>query len=240
VIDSTDHERPLRRVADGATPEGGTRPDPPRRDKNQRGAAPPSAQALQSLVQELERLPGIGRRTAERLAYHLLKVPREEALRLAQSIRDVKLNIRYCRTCFNITEKEECAICEDAARDPGLICVVEQPKDLNAIEASGSYRGRYHVLLGAFAPLDGVSTADLTLEALVARVRAGGIREVILATNPNFEGDGTALLLREQLKGIPDLKVTMIARGVPTGSHLEHASRAIVADALEGRRELAD
>jgi recombination protein RecR len=185
-------------------------------------------------------LPGIGRKTAERLAYHVLRLPAQDAMRLARAIRDVKENLRYCKTCFSIAERDECPVCEDATRDPATICVVEEPKDLYAIEATGSYRGRYHVLLGTFAPLDGVAPSDLTVDALLARLRAGGVREVILATNPNFEGDGTALYLHEKLKAFPGLKITRIARGVPSGSHLEHVSRAIVSDALEGRREMGD
>jgi recombination protein RecR len=203
-------------------------------------AAGASAPALQALVRELERLPGIGRKTAERLAYHVLRLPADEAMRLARAIRDVKENLHYCKTCFSITEREECPVCEDATRDPQTICVVEEPRDLYAIEATGSYRGRYHVLLGTFAPLDGVAPSDLTVDALLQRIRAGGVQEVILAMNPNFEGDGTALYLREKLKAFPGLKITRIARGVPSGSHLEHVSRAIVSDALEGRREMAD
>ncbi|HVR73624.1 MAG TPA: recombination mediator RecR [Planctomycetota bacterium] len=198
------------------------------------------ARVLKCLVEELEKLPGIGRRTAERLAYHVLRVPVEEAMRLAYAIRDVKKTLRHCRTCFHITEREECSICEDAGRDSSLICVVEEPKDVLAIEASGSYRGRYHVLLGAFAPLDGVVPSDLTIDPLLDRIRAGGVEEVIIATNPNFEGDGTALLLREKLRSFDSLRVTRIARGIPSGSHLEHVSRTIVSDAVEGRREMTE
>lgn len=196
--------------------------------------------ALRALVTELENLPGIGRRTAERLAYHILRAPRDEALRLASAIEEVKASVRHCRTCYHITEREECAICEDASRDPGTICVVEDPKDLLAIEASGSYRGLYHVLLGSFAPLDGVGPSDLTIEPLLRRLAGGTVREVIIATNPDFEGDGTALLLRERLQKITGIRITRIARGVPSGSHLEHASRNIVSDALEGRRDMSD
>jgi recombination protein RecR len=207
-------------------------------------AATPSAagtsQSLQELVAEFERLPGIGRRTAERLAYHVLRAPAEEALRLARAISEVKRNVRHCKVCFNITEGDVCAICEDPGRDPSTICVVEQPKDLWAIEGSGSYRGRYHVLLGAFAPLEGVTPSDLTIDALLSRLTEGGVTEVILATNPNFEGDGTALFLKEKLKAFPAVRITRIARGIPSGSHIEHAARNIVSDALEGRREMQE
>jgi recombination protein RecR len=150
----------------------------------------------------------------------------------------VKSSIRNCRICSNITEKELCLICEDPGRDAAMVCVVEQPKDLFAIEKTGAYRGRYHVLLGSFAPLEGVTPEDLTIEALFQRIRTEGIREVILATNPNFEGDGTALYIAERLKGIEGLKVTRLARGIPSGSLLEHVSKTIVSDALEGRRAL--
>jgi recombination protein RecR len=194
--------------------------------------------AVQGLIAEFERLPGVGRKTAERLAYYVLRAPADEALRLADAIRAVKTRVRHCRICYSLAEGDVCSVCDDAARDAATICVVEQPKDLHAIEASGSYHGRYHVLLGAFAPLDGVVPGDLTIEALLRRVRDEGVREVILATNPNFEGEGTALLLSEKLKAFPGVRVTRIARGVPSGSQLEHASRTVVADALEGRRDM--
>jgi recombination protein RecR len=195
-------------------------------------------QALQSLIGEFERLPGIGRKTAERLAYHVLRSSSEEILKLAEAIRAVKLSVRNCKTCFNITEGDECPICEDPGRDRTTICVVEQPKDLYAVEKTGAYKGRYHVLLGTFAPLEGIAPEDLTIEPLLARIEAEGVQEVILATNPNFEGDGTALFIAERLKRIPGLRVTRIARGMPSGSLLEHVSKTIVSDALEGRRAL--
>lgn len=199
-----------------------------------------ASEVLHTLIREFEGLPGIGRKTAERLAYYVLRVPQEEAMKLAYAIRDVKKTLRNCKTCFHITEGDECAICSDSDRDPGTICVVEQSKDVYAIEGSGSYRGKYHVLLGAFAPLDGVVPDDLTIEPLLRRVRKGSVEEVIIATNPNFEGDGTALLLSEKLKAMPQVRVTRLARGMPSGSHLEHVSRTIVSDALEGRREMDD
>ena len=195
-------------------------------------------QALQNLIAEFERLPGIGAKTAERLAYHVLRSPPEEILKLADAIRQVKETVRNCRICFNIAERELCPICEDPARDPATICVVEQPKDVLAIEKSGAYRGRYHVLMGAFAPLEGVTPEDLTIEPLLRRISDEGAREVILATNPNFEGDGTALFIAEKLKAFPGLKVTRLARGMPSGSLLEHVSKTIVSDALEGRRSV--
>lgn len=197
------------------------------------------SRALQKLIAEFERLPGIGHKTAERLAYYVFRTPTEEALPLADAIRDVKENICHCKRCFSIAEDDLCSICEDESRDAGILCVVEQPKDVYAIEQSGSYRGRYHVLQGTFAPLEGVSPEDLTLEALLARFESEGIEEVIIATNPNFEGEGTALYLREKLKGLPRrVKITRLARGMPSGSNLEHVSRTIVSDAIEGRREM--
>lgn len=199
-----------------------------------------ASEVLHTLIREFECLPGIGRKTAERLAYYVLRVPVDEAMKLAYAIRDVKKTLRNCKTCFHITETQECTICSDLERDSSTICVVEQSKDVYAIEASGSYRGKYHVLLGAFAPLDGVVPGDLTIEPLLGRVRQGGVEEVILATNANFEGDGTALLVSEKLKAIPEVRVTRLARGMPSGSHLEHVSRTIVSDALEGRREMHD
>jgi recombination protein RecR len=199
-----------------------------------------AARPLQDLVSAFEELPGIGRRTAERLAYHVLKAPASEALRLAGAIHDVKEKLRHCKTCFHVTDREECVLCEDATRDRSVLCVVEQPKDLISIESTGTYRGLYHVLLGAFSPLEGGKASDLTTHALVARVQAGGIREIILATNPNFEGDGTALLVREKLKGIPGLRITRIARGMPSGGQIEHASRTIVSEAMDARREMPE
>ena len=196
--------------------------------------------AVQSLITEFERLPGIGRKTAERLAYFVLRAPTEEAMQLAYAIRDVKKTVRHCRDCFNLTEVELCEFCSDETRDRTVVCVVEQPKDLFAIEASGAYRGLYHVLLGAFAPLDGTSGDDLTTTRLLERIETGGIREVVVATNPNFEGEGTALYLRERLQGLKGISVTRIARGVPSGTRLENASKNIVADALEGRREMQE
>lgn len=195
---------------------------------------------LGALISAFESLPGIGRKTAERLAYHVLRAPREEAMRLSDAIREVKETLRHCSVCFHVASGERCSICEDPSRDPTVVCVVEHPRDLQAIEATGSYKGRYHVLLGTLSPLEGVGESDLTIEALLSRVREGGIREVIIATNPDFEGDGTALYLREKLKAFPDVRVTRIARGMPAGSHLERMPKTIVSDAIEGRREMGD
>jgi len=199
---------------------------------------PKYSETLDRLIAEFERLPGIGARTAERLAFHVLRSAAEEAMGLARAIRDVKARIRPCAECFNIAEGGgPCAVCADAGRDRGLVCVVEQPKDLLALERTGRYRGLYHVLLGRLAPLEGAGPERLTVDALVERVRRGGVREVILATNPDLEGDGTALFVAERLRGLP-ATVTRIAKGIPSGSSIEYASDAILSDALEGRRSV--
>lgn len=191
---------------------------------------------IDSLVEELKRLPGVGPRSAERLAFHILCAPEAEAMGLARAIRDVKKKLRPCRECFNATDRELCRICEDPGRDPAVVCVVEQLRDLVAMERSGAYRGRYHVLLGALSPLEGISEEDLTLDALVARVKRGGIREVILATNPTLEGDNTALFVWELLRGT-EVAVTRLARGLASGGQLGYAAGSTVAEALEDRRE---
>ncbi len=155
---------------------------------------------------------------------------------LADAIRDVKENVRYCKTCFNLSESDECEICREPKRDRGLLCVVEQPRDLIALEQPGTYKGLYHVLLGRIAPLEGVGPDQLTIEALVNRVRSGGFREVIMATNPTLEGDGTALFISQQLSEYP-VEITRLARGITTGSVLEFANKEILADALSGRQK---
>jgi recombination protein RecR len=188
------------------------------------------------LVEEFAKLPGVGRKSAERLTYHVLRVHKSEALALAEAIRSVKENVRYCQTCFHLAEAEECEICRDPRRDRGLLCIVEQPRDLIALEQAGVYRGLYHVLLGRIAPLEGVGPDQLTIEPLLARVRAGEFREVIMGTNPTLEGDGTALYLSNLLADLP-VEVTRLARGLTTGSVLEFANREILADALAGRQK---
>ncbi len=193
------------------------------------------SRSVSELIEHLSRLPGIGRRSAERIAYHLLRVNKPEALALAQAIQRVRENVQYCRTCFNLSEGGECEICADSKRDRTLLCVVEQPRDVIAIEQSGQFRGLYHVLLGRIAPLDQVGPDQLTIEPLVARVAAGGFREVILATNPTVEGDGTALHISNVLAEYP-VQLTMLARGITSGSILEHANKENLADALLGRR----
>ena len=194
-------------------------------------------ESLSRLVGELRKLPGIGGRTAERLAYHILRAEREEAMALAYAIRDVKKNMRHCPECFNLTEGELCSICADPRRDGTTICVVEQPKDLWAFESAGTYKGLYHVLMGRLAPLDDMGPEDLTGDRLVARVKKGGVKEIIIATNPNMEGDGTAVYIKEKLAGT-DVKVTRIARGIPSGSSIEYSSTNILQDALAERREM--
>ena len=195
------------------------------------------SQSVTELIEQLGKLPGIGRKTAERLAYHLLRVHISEALALSDAIRSVRENVRYCSVCFNLAEGEFCNICLDQRRDNHLLCIVEQPRDLIALEQAGVYRGHYHVLLGRIAPLDGIGPDQLTIESLVDRVRTGNYTEVIMATNPNVEGDGTALFLSNQLAEYP-VKLTRLARGVTTGSVLEATNKEILADALTGRQTL--
>ena len=191
--------------------------------------------SVTTLIEEFAKLPGIGKKSAERLAYHILRLHQSEALALADAIRGVKENVRYCRNCYNLTEQEECAICRDPKRDVSLLCVVEQPRDLMALEQAGTYHGLYHVLLGRIAPLEGVGPEQLTIEALVDRVRQGQFKEIIMATNPTVEGDGTALFASNLLAGT-GVAVTRLARGLPSGSSLELANAQMLADALEGRR----
>ena len=197
-----------------------------------------SAAALDRLIDAFGRLPGLGAKSAERLAYHLLKAPPEEALGLADAIRGVKESVRYCEVCFHLTEAETplCVICRDPRRDPSLVCVVEQSRDLLALEKSGTFHGTYHVLLGRLSPLQGVGPDQLTVDALERRVRAGTIRELIMATNPNLEGDGTALLVAGRLADV-DVVITRLARGLASGSVLEFANKEMLADALSGRQK---
>lgn len=195
----------------------------------------PLPTSLTRLKDEFANLPGIGPRSAERLAFHVLKSGRDEALALAQAIRDVKDLVRHCRVCYNLTEQDPCALCADPRRDPSQIFVVEQPKDLLLLESTGLVKGVYHVLLGHIAPLEGVEPGDLTIDALVKRVRAGGVREVVIATNPTMEGEGTALHIKSVLSGT-SAAITRLARGLPSGSQIEYASRAVLQDAIDGRR----
>jgi len=194
-------------------------------------------QSIGRLIDELAKLPGIGRKSAERLAYHLLRVNKAEAIGLADAIRHVRENVHYCTICFNLAEGERCTVCADSKRDTGQLCIVEQPRDLMALEQAGVYRGLYHVLLGRIAPLDGIGPDQLTIDRLLERVRTGGVREIIMATNPTVEGDGTALYLSNLLAEYP-VQVTRLARGITTGSVLEYTNKEVLADALTGRQRL--
>lgn len=189
---------------------------------------------LAELMAQLTRLPGVGPRSAERIAFHLLRAPKEDALGLAESIRRVKQNLRHCTDCYNLTDEPKCAICRDPQRDRSTVVVVEQPKDLMLLEQTGLIKGLYHVLMGRIAPLEGVEPSDLTIEALLDRVRGGGIEEVILATNPTMEGDGTALYIHDRLRAL-GVKVTRLSRGLAVGSQVEYASRAMLEAAITGR-----
>lgn len=193
--------------------------------------------ALATLIEQLVRLPGIGPKTAQRLAFHLLKVPREHAAGLADAILALKDRTRLCTRCFNIAETEICGVCQDPRRDAKLLCVVEEVNDLLAIEKTREFRGLYHVLGGSLSPLDGRGPDQIRGKELLVRLEAGEIREVILATNPNVEGEATALYLLRLLKSFP-VRVTRIARGLPMGGDLEYADEATLARALEGRREM--
>ncbi len=194
-------------------------------------------ESLARLKEQFQKLPGIGPRSAERLAFHVLREPREFAAGLAQAILDVKDKIIHCRTCYNLTEADPCAICADATRDRGTIWVVEQPKDLVALEATGLIRGTYHVLMGHIAPLEGVEPEDLTIDALIERVRSGSVREVVLALNPTIDGDGTALHLQSLLHD-SDVSVTRPARGLAVGSQLEYATVGMLEAAIRARAPL--
>ena len=192
--------------------------------------------AVDNLVAQLTKLPGVGQRTAQRLAFHLLSRPKDEALALAGAIEDVKERVRFCAQCGNLTETELCAICEDARRDHTLICVVEQPADLISLERTHEYRGLYHVLGGSLSPLDGVEPEHLRIDELLRRVERNGVREVVLATNPNMTGEATAAFLADRLRG--QVRVTRLASGLPVGGDLEYADEVTLGRALAGRREM--
>jgi recombination protein RecR len=192
--------------------------------------------AVENLVAQLTRLPGVGQRTAQRLAFHLLQVGKDEALALAAAIEEVKARVRFCRECGNLTEDEVCAICLDARRDHSLICVVEQPVDLVSLERTHEYRGLYHVLGGALSPLDGVEPEHLRIAELLQRVDRNGVQEVVLATNPNMTGEATAAYLADRLRG--RVRVTRLASGLPVGADLEYADEVTLGRALAGRREM--
>ena len=192
--------------------------------------------AVENLVAQLSRLPGVGSRTAQRLAFHLLQRPKEEALALAAAIQEVKERVRFCRECGNLTEDEVCAICLDPRRDHALICVVEQPVDLVSLERTHEYRGLYHVLGGALSPLDGVEPEHLRVDELLGRVERKGVTEVVLATNPHMTGEATAAYLADRLRG--RVRVTRLASGLPVGGDLEYADEVTLGRALSGRREM--
>ena len=192
--------------------------------------------AVENLVAQLSRLPGVGSRTAQRLAFHLLQRPKDEALALAQAIQEVKERVRFCRECGNLTEDETCAICLDPRRDHALICVVEQPVDLVSLERTHEYRGLYHVLGGALSPLDGVEPEHLRVDELLGRVERNGVAEVVLAMNPNMTGEATAAYLADRLRG--RVRVTRLASGLPVGGDLEYADEVTLGRALTGRREM--
>ena len=189
------------------------------------------------LIEALQRLPGVGPKTAQRMTFFLLKRPVEEVRELADSLVAVKERIVYCGTCFNVTDQDPCRICADPARDARVLCVVEEPNDLLAMERTGEFRGRYHVLLGALSPLDGIGPDDLKVRELLLRLEQGETGEVILATNPNVEGEATALYLAKLLRPL-GVRVTRIARGLPVGGDLEYADQVTLSKALEGRREI--
>jgi recombination protein RecR len=193
--------------------------------------------SVTKVIEEFCKLPGIGRKSAERLAYHVLRVPKADALALADAIRNVRENVRYCRVCYNLAEGDTCTICQDERREQNILCVVEQPRDLMALEQASAFKGLYHVLLGRIAPLEGIGPDQLTIEPLVERIRQGSFQEVILATNPTVEGDGTALYISNVLADY-SIQLTRLARGITTGSILEYTNKEILADALTGRQKL--
>ncbi len=195
-----------------------------------------SAESVERLVNRLARLPGIGRKTAARLAFHILKLPREEANELADIIREVKEKVGFCSVCNNISESDPCRICSDPERDRTIICVVEETSDAAAIDKSESFKGQYHILGGRLSPLDGIGPEDLKIKELLSRLQSGEIKEMIIATNPNVEGEATAIYLSKLIKPM-GLKVTRIARGLPVGSDLEYADSITLTRALEGRQE---
>jgi recombination protein RecR len=195
------------------------------------------AAPVQDLIDELGRLPGVGPKSAQRIAFHLLKVDKPDALRLAQAITEVKDRVAFCTRCFNVSETEECALCRDPGRDSRVICVVEEPRDLVAVERTSEFKGRYHVLQGAISPIEGIGPEALKIRELLARLEPEGVEEVILCTNPNIEGEATAMYLARLLKPL-GLRVTRIASGLPVGGDLEYADELTLGRALEGRRDV--
>jgi len=194
-------------------------------------------QPVQTLIDELGRLPGIGPKSAQRIAFHLLKIPADDVARLVTAIADAKARVRFCRRCFNVADDELCPICSDDRRDATVLCVVEESRDIVAIEKTGEFRGRYHVLLGAMSPLEGIGPEQLKMRELFARIEPEGVQEVILCTNPNTEGEVTAMYIARMMKPL-GITVTRIASGLPVGGDLEYADELTLGRALEGRREL--
>ncbi|MFP4176368.1 MAG: recombination mediator RecR [Planctomycetota bacterium] len=194
-------------------------------------------ESISNLREMLTQLPGVGEKTAERMAYHIVRLDHGEAMALADAIEKVKDNVKQCSTCALLSESDPCHVCSDPERDTSVVCVVEDSRDATAIEETGEYDGLYHVLCGRLAPLDGMEPEDLTVNRLRNRVAGGTLNEVILATNPDTEGDATALFVREALEDMP-VTITRLARGVPSGSHLEYADAAILGDAIEERKEM--
>jgi recombination protein RecR len=192
---------------------------------------------VQDLIDELGRMPGVGPKSAQRIAFHLLKLPREDALRLARAITEVKDKVSFCERCFNVSEGPQCGICADERRDTHVVCVVEEPKDIVAVEKTHEFKGRYHVLQGAISPIEGIGPDQLRVKELLARLDPEGVTEVILCTNPNIEGEATAMYLARLLKPL-GIKVTRIASGLPVGGDLEYADELTLGRALEGRREV--
>jgi len=192
---------------------------------------------VQDLIDELGRLPGVGPKSAQRIAFHLLKLPTEDALRIATAIAVVKERVSFCTICFNVSEGDACGICSDTRREAKVVCVVEEPRDIVAVEKTGEYRGRYHVLQGAISPIEGIGPDQLRVKELLARIEPEGIEEVILCTNPNIEGEATAMYLGRLLKPL-GIRVTRIASGLPVGGDLEYADELTLGRALEGRRDV--
>jgi len=197
---------------------------------------PALPEPLTRLVEQLQRLPGVGAKSAQRLAFHVLRTPREDVDRLADALREVKDRVTYCSICHNITDADPCGFCTSPARDPRVICVVEEPQNVTVVEKTGGFKGGYHVLMGALSPLQGIGPDDLRIKSLLTRVGAGTVEEVIVATNPTVEGEATALYLARLLKPL-GVRVTRIAMGIPVGSDLEYADEITMSRAMEGRRE---
>lgn len=195
------------------------------------------ARAVERLITELSKLPSIGPKSAQRIAFHIVRGRQDDAYALAEALREVKERIKPCKRCFNLTEEEECDICRDSRRDARVICVVEDPYDIGPVERTGEYRGLYHVLGGSLSPLDGIEPEDLRIAELVERVKQGGVMEVVIATNPNTTGEATAMFIAQELKGLL-VKVTALASGLPVGGDLEYADEVTLGRAFAGRREI--